>query len=31
MEFLRDNTGLEIVDRGRWFYALYRSKKETGT
>ena len=25
------NTGLEIVDRGRWFYALYRSKKETGT
>ncbi|NCB71014.1 MAG: amidohydrolase [Clostridia bacterium] len=28
IEFLRDNTGLEIVDRGRWFYAVYRS--ETG-
>ena len=21
------NTGLEIVDRGRWFYAVYRSEK----
>ena len=35
IEFLRDNTGLEIVDRGRWFYAVYRSetgnrKQETG-
>ena len=28
IEFLREHTGLEIVDRGRWFYAVYRS--ETG-
>lgn len=27
MEFLRENTSLEIVDRGRWFYAVYRSEK----
>lgn len=27
MEFLRENTGLEIVDRGRWFYAVYKSEK----
>ena len=35
IEFLREHTGLEIVDRGRWFYAVYRSetgnrKQETG-
>jgi amidohydrolase len=24
-EFLRDRTSLEIVDKGRWFYALYRA------
>lgn len=23
MDFLRERTGLEIVDRGRWFYAYY--------
>jgi amidohydrolase len=23
--FLKENTALEIVDRGRWFYALYRA------
>lgn len=27
IEFLRDNTSLEIVDRGRWFYAIYRADK----
>ena len=27
IEFLREHTGLEIVDRGRWFYAVYRSEK----
>ncbi len=26
MRFLRDNTGLEIVDRGKWFYAKYTAK-----
>lgn len=25
LEFLRKNTSLEIVDRGRWFYAVYRT------
>jgi amidohydrolase len=25
IEFLRMNTSLEIVDRGRWFYAIYRA------
>lgn len=25
MEFLRKNTNLEIVDRGLWFYAIYRA------
>ncbi|WP_256237528.1 M20 family metallopeptidase [Bacillus sp. EB600] len=26
VDFLRANTKLEIVDRGRWFYAVYHSK-----
>ncbi|WP_411740085.1 M20 metallopeptidase family protein [Peribacillus sp. S4] len=26
IEFLKANTNLEIVDRGLWFYAIYRSK-----
>lgn len=26
IDFLRTNTKLEIVDRGRWFYAIYHSK-----
>ncbi len=26
MEFLRRHTALEIVDRGNWFYAVFRSK-----
>ena len=25
MEFLRNHTSLEIVDRGKWFYAVYRA------
>jgi amidohydrolase len=25
IDFLKENTGLEIVDRGPWFYALYRA------
>ncbi|MDR2802848.1 MAG: amidohydrolase [Treponema sp.] len=25
IDFLRQHTSLEIVDRGRWFYALYRA------
>ncbi|MDR1220286.1 MAG: amidohydrolase [Treponema sp.] len=25
MEFLQERTSLEIVDKGRWFYALYRA------
>lgn len=25
MNFLRDNTSLEVVDRGHWFYAMYAS------
>lgn len=25
MDFLRDHTGLELVDKGKWFYAAYRS------
>ena len=28
VEFLRRYTALEIVDRGSWFYAVYRSEKE---
>lgn len=28
IEFLRKNTRLEIVDRGRWFYAVYRAGQE---
>ena len=24
MEFLRQNTPLEVVDRGAWFYAVHR-------
>jgi len=27
IDFLRTHTKLEIVDRGRWFYAVYRSRK----
>lgn len=27
IDFLKDNTKLEIIDRGKWFYAVYRSKK----
>src|SRR6056297_2999629 len=26
IEFLRENTKLEIIDKGKWFYAAYRSK-----
>ncbi|MEH7334620.1 amidohydrolase [Neobacillus drentensis] len=26
IDFLNENTKLEIVDKGRWFYAIYRSK-----
>ncbi|MDP4155111.1 MAG: amidohydrolase, partial [Bacillota bacterium] len=25
MEFLKANTKLEIVDKGNWFYAIYRA------
>ena len=25
MEFLRRHTGLELIDRGRWFYAIHRA------
>ena len=25
MDFLKANTRLEVVDKGRWFYAHYRS------
>ncbi|MDR2101101.1 MAG: amidohydrolase [Treponema sp.] len=28
INFLKTNTALEIVDRGRWFYALYRAGAE---
>jgi amidohydrolase len=28
IDFLRRHTSLEIVDRGRWFYALYRAGKD---
>lgn len=28
IDFLRANTSLEIVDRGRWFYAVYRTEEE---
>ena len=32
MEFLRENTkNLEIVDCGRWFYAMYRAENPKGT
>lgn len=27
ISFLKENTKLEIIDRGKWFYAVYRSKK----
>lgn len=27
IEFLRDNTNLEIIDKGKWFYAVYRADK----
>jgi amidohydrolase len=27
INFLREHTSLEIVDKGLWFYAIYRSKK----
>lgn len=30
MEFIRDNTALEIVDRGEWFYALKRAENGAG-
>src|SRR6056297_611660 len=26
LEFLKENTKLEIVDKGKWFYAVYKSK-----
>jgi amidohydrolase len=29
MEFLRTHTGLELVDRGAWFYAVYRAGRGT--
>jgi amidohydrolase len=25
IDFLKQNTGLEVADKGRWFYAVYRS------
>jgi amidohydrolase len=25
IEFLKENTALEVVDKGRWFYAVYRA------
>ena len=25
IEFLRENTELEIIDKGRWFYAIYKA------
>ena len=28
MSFLRDNTSLEIIDKGNWFYAAYRSGED---
>lgn len=28
MDFLRRHTSLELVDRGRWFYAIYRAGKD---
>lgn len=28
MEFLKTNTGLEIVDKGNWFYAIYRAGED---
>lgn len=32
MDFLREHTrNLEIVDQGRWFYALYRAPSPRGT
>lgn len=30
MMFLKDNTTLEIVDRGKWFYAAYCAKEPKG-
>jgi amidohydrolase len=30
MDFLRRHTSLEVVDRGRWFYALYRASAPAG-
>lgn len=27
MNFLNSNTSLEVVDKGKWFYALYKSEK----
>ena len=29
MRFLKDNTGLDIVDRGKWFYAKYTASDPT--
>lgn len=31
MTFLQTHTHLELVDRGAWFYAVYRRVKEKGT
>lgn len=31
MKFLKDNTSLEIVDRGAWFYSYYRSNNSDKT
>lgn len=28
MDFLREHSGLEVVDRGSWFYAAYRAGEE---
>ena len=30
MEFIRQHTHLKVVDRGRWFYALYEPKEQNG-
>lgn len=30
MDFIRQHTHLKVVDRGRWFYALYEPKEQNG-
>lgn len=30
MEFIQQHTHLKVVDRGRWFYALYEPKEQNG-